>query len=74
MSVGVLKHADRDIADLSARHGGGFATAAALKALPAASRAHDMVANIGAQLWLYDSTSSASASATVLVPDDSTGR
>lgn len=52
------------------------ATSAAMKAIPEEDRANDMICLKGDSnnVWRFDAASSAGASATVLVPDEGTGR
>ena len=72
MRTGVLKHGSREEQDLSARIAGSFATTAALKAMGPGGRYTGMLATVIADnsVWQWDADSTASASATVLVPDD----
>lgn len=72
---GLLPFGNAEAREVSKRVGGVFADTAALKALPVRQRADGMVAVVKpAQLWVFDASSSAGASATVLVPDAGTGR
>jgi hypothetical protein len=72
---GALPYGDAATRAISERCAGVFATTAALKALPAKSRANGMIAVVDpASLWVFNAASAAGASSTVLVPDAGSGR
>lgn len=72
---GALQHADSATRDVSTRIAGVFANTAALQALGTKFRADGMLAIVApAQLWVFNATSAAGASAIVLVPTVGTGR
>ncbi len=73
-AAGKQKHGDTLAQTVSARIGGAFATVAALKALPARNRADGMVCFVGTTPWVFSASSSASATARILVPDAGSGR
>lgn len=73
--AGAINYGDAAAREVSERVGGVFADDAALKALAPNQRVNGMLCVVEpASLWIFDASSSASAGATVLVPDSGTGR
>jgi hypothetical protein len=70
-SKGALRHGDRAAREVSERIAGNFASTTAMAAITPKFRADGMIATVGLTVWLFDIASTASASATVIVPADS---
>jgi hypothetical protein len=72
MKTGVLHYGDIVAQEVSKRIAGTFATTTTLKTLGPKARMTGMLASVEADnsVWMYDADSTASAGATVLVPDD----